>query len=206
MVSATEKLKKRRGGTETTYDDEGALWTEQTTRRRERDFLTVWCDFNSAVRESNQRADHQLRQLRVGVEMLTDMTPAAAGQLYPQLQSIAKSPVHGHVNMMPKRLAATVKSFTPPIRSQRFPQRCTLTTTLVADTAVIISGVIFDLRRQFAGRLCVLLSDVPLTFSRATMDCERPLQSAMFVVQKTASSVTPDEGLWREVREAFYVT
>lgn len=29
--------------------------------------------------------------------MLTDMTPAAAGQLYPQLQSIAKSPVHGHV-------------------------------------------------------------------------------------------------------------
>uniref|UniRef100_A0ABD2WDT1 Uncharacterized protein n=1 Tax=Trichogramma kaykai TaxID=54128 RepID=A0ABD2WDT1_9HYME len=29
--------------------------------------------------------------------MLTDMTPAAAGQLYPQLQSISKSPVHGHV-------------------------------------------------------------------------------------------------------------
>ncbi|KAI4485331.1 hypothetical protein M0804_006836 [Polistes exclamans] len=29
--------------------------------------------------------------------MLTDMTPAAAGQLYPQLQSIAKSPAHGHV-------------------------------------------------------------------------------------------------------------
>ncbi|XP_018339890.1 PREDICTED: transcription factor Sp9 isoform X2 [Trachymyrmex septentrionalis] len=29
--------------------------------------------------------------------MLTDMTPAAA-QLYPQLQSIAKSPVHGHVD------------------------------------------------------------------------------------------------------------
>lgn len=34
---------------------------------------------------------------RSRVEMLTDMTPAAAGQLYPQLQSIAKSPVHGHV-------------------------------------------------------------------------------------------------------------
>lgn len=34
--------------------------------------------------------------LEVGVEMLTDMTPTA-GQLYPQLQSIAKSPVHGHV-------------------------------------------------------------------------------------------------------------
>ncbi|XP_011307684.1 transcription factor Sp9 isoform X5 [Fopius arisanus] len=32
-----------------------------------------------------------------GLEMLTDMTPAAAGQLYPQLQSITKSPVHGHV-------------------------------------------------------------------------------------------------------------
>ncbi|XP_015189913.1 PREDICTED: transcription factor Sp8-like, partial [Polistes dominula] len=30
--------------------------------------------------------------------MLTDMTPAAAGQLYPQLQSIAKSPAHGHVD------------------------------------------------------------------------------------------------------------
>jgi len=30
-------------------------WTEQTTRRRERDFLTVWCDFNSAVRESPTR-------------------------------------------------------------------------------------------------------------------------------------------------------
>ncbi|KAF7396360.1 transcription factor Sp8-like [Vespula maculifrons] len=30
-------------------------------------------------------------------DMLTDMTPAAAGQLYPQLQSIAKSPAHGHV-------------------------------------------------------------------------------------------------------------
>ncbi|XP_023290105.1 transcription factor Sp8 [Orussus abietinus] len=30
--------------------------------------------------------------------MLTDMTPAAAGQLYPQLQSISKSPVHGHVD------------------------------------------------------------------------------------------------------------
>lgn len=30
-------------------------------------------------------------------EMLTDMTPAAAGQLYPQLQSISKTPVHGHV-------------------------------------------------------------------------------------------------------------
>ncbi|KAG7188618.1 hypothetical protein KM043_008246 [Ampulex compressa] len=29
--------------------------------------------------------------------MLTDMTPAAAGQLYPQLQSITKSPAHGHV-------------------------------------------------------------------------------------------------------------
>ncbi|XP_063974945.1 uncharacterized protein LOC135161373 isoform X1 [Diachasmimorpha longicaudata] len=32
------------------------------------------------------------------IEMLTDMTPAAAGQLYPQLQSITKSPVHGHVD------------------------------------------------------------------------------------------------------------
>ncbi|XP_051163682.1 transcription factor Sp8 isoform X2 [Leptopilina boulardi] len=30
--------------------------------------------------------------------MLTDMTPAAAGQLYPQLQSISKTPVHGHVD------------------------------------------------------------------------------------------------------------
>lgn len=39
----------------------------------------------------------RVRQPRVGLEMLTDMTPAAAGQLYPQLQSIAKSPVHGHV-------------------------------------------------------------------------------------------------------------
>ncbi|KYN08688.1 hypothetical protein ALC62_00359 [Cyphomyrmex costatus] len=55
--------------------------------------------------------------------MLTDMTPAAAGQLYPQLQSIAKSPVHGHVRARCQRLAAT-DSFTPPIRSLRFPQRC----------------------------------------------------------------------------------
>ncbi|XP_044002111.1 transcription factor Sp8-like isoform X2 [Aphidius gifuensis] len=31
-------------------------------------------------------------------EMLTDMNPAAAGQLYPQLQSMSKSPVHGHVD------------------------------------------------------------------------------------------------------------
>nr|KAF7423352.1 hypothetical protein H0235_008635 [Vespula pensylvanica] len=35
-------------------------------------------------------------------DMLTDMTPAAAGQLYPQLQSIAKSPAHGHVQVEKK--------------------------------------------------------------------------------------------------------
>lgn len=33
------------------------------------------------------------------VEMLTDMTPAAAGQLYPQLQSISKSPAHHMVSV-----------------------------------------------------------------------------------------------------------
>ncbi|TGZ56724.1 Uncharacterized protein DBV15_08150 [Temnothorax longispinosus] len=105
--------------------------------------------------------------------MLTDMTPAAAGQLYPQLQSIAKSPVHGHVvsKARCRRLAATVESLTPPDK-----------------IAEISSKVYFGRRRCHHLRRqgkCVPLSDVPLTFSRATMDCERPLRSAMHVVRKT---------------------
>ncbi|KYN40963.1 hypothetical protein ALC56_04660 [Trachymyrmex septentrionalis] len=109
--------------------------------------------------------------------------------------------------MEEQRLAATVKSFTPPIRSLRFPQRCTSTTALVADTAAVVSDVIYDLSDdQFDGRLCVLLSDVPLTFSRATMDCERPLQcSSCRKLRPPRHAGSVDEGMRREVREAFYV-
>lgn len=47
--------------------------------------------------ESVRREDARTQGASRPDIMLTDMTPAAAGQLYPQLQSISKSPAHGHV-------------------------------------------------------------------------------------------------------------